>query len=271
MIKMINLESRDFDAAATFDCGQCFRWDANDGIYTGIADGRVCRVSGSTIMCPDSDNEFWQNYFCTDKDYGKLKTDLLNADPKLKPCIEYGSGIRILRQPLWETVVSFIISANNNIPRIRKIISALCKSFGTSIQYAGETFYSFPSPENLSALELADLAHLRAGYRDKYILDAAAKFSDKNFDAAKLFEMSTPDAKKKLMEIKGIGSKVADCILLFALGRYEVFPQDVWIKRIMNRVYGTDEKNITAFVGATYGALGGFAQQYLYYYYRDHS
>lgn len=268
---MITLESRDFDAKATFDCGQCFRWDAKDGVYTGIADGKVCRVDGGTVICPDSDNAFWQNYFCTDTDYGKLKAALLSLDPKLEPCIEYGSGIRILRQPLWETVVSFIISANNNIPRIRKIISALCESFGDPIVYDGETFYSFPKPQTLSALDISDLAHLRAGYRDKYILDAAARFSAGDFDSKQLCEMSTPDAKKRLMEIKGVGSKVADCILLFSLGRYEVFPQDVWIKRIMNRVYGTDEKNITEFVGSTYGALGGFAQQYLYYYYRDHS
>lgn len=268
---MIQLDNCDFEAKATFECGQCFRWDAADDGYTGIADGKICKIHGSTIICPDCDNEFWSDYFCLGYDYAGLKKNLLSADPKLKDCIEYGGGIRILKQPLWETVVSFIISANNNIPRIRKIISTLCQSFGDKITYEGITYYSFPSPERLAALDVSDLAHLRAGYRDKYLLDAAEKFATGEVSGEVLRSLPTSDAKKLLLKIKGVGGKVADCILLFALGRYEVFPQDVWIKRIMNQIYGVSEKDTLSFVESTYGALGGFAQQYLYYYYRDHS
>lgn len=268
---MISLENIDFDADATFECGQCFRWNADNGVYTGIVDGKVCRVDGNKVLCPDGDNAFWKDYFCVDTDYSEVKKRLLKVDPKLAPCIEYGGGIRLLRQPLWETAVSFIISANNNIPRIRKIISGLCESFGDKLEACGNVYYSFPSPQRLAGLDLSDLSHLKAGYRDKYILSAAKYFADGNINAEELSQMPTAEVKKKLTEIKGVGSKVADCIMLFSLGRYEVFPQDVWIKRIMSEVYGTDERSTSEFVSKLYGGLGGYAQQYLYYYYRDNS
>ena len=267
---MISLKDCAFEAKATFECGQCFRWDASDGEYTGIADGRVCKIHDNILICPDNDNDFWSKYFCLDYDYDELKKTLLQSDPKLKSCIEYGGGIRILKQPLWETVISFIISANNNIPRIRKIIYTLCQSFGEETEFDGKTYYCFPTAERLSSLDISDLAHLRAGYRDRYLLDAAEKFANGEICEEQLDALPTPEAKKQLLRIKGVGGKVADCILLFSMGRYEVFPQDVWIKRIMNQVYGISEKETISFVENTYGVLGGFAQQYLYYYYRDH-
>lgn len=267
---MIDLSNYDFDAEATFECGQCFRWENGNGGYLGIADGRICRVCDGRVLCRNEDDEFWKDYFCLDMDYKKLKSSLNKSDLKLTDCIEYGGGIRILHQPLWETTVSFIISANNNIPRIRRIISELCRGFGDEIEYEGVKYHAFPDPQRLAAADISELAYLRAGYRDKYILDAAAKFADLSVNEGELVSMDTPEAKKKLMTIKGVGSKVADCILLFALKRYEVFPQDVWIKRIMRLVYGAEDKDILSFVKSTYGNLGGFAQQYLYYYYRTH-
>lgn len=268
---LINEELK-FDAVHTFECGQCFRWNCDEnGIYTGISDGRVCHIKGRELVCSKNDEEFWHKYFDFGTDYTKIHKELIKVDESLKKCIEYGSGIRILRQNVWETIISFIISANNNIPRIKKIIETLCQMYGEKILDGDNIYYSFPSPERLSALKCEDLAPLRAGYRDKYILDAACKVSSGEIDLTSLNQMDDAEAKKTLMKIKGVGGKVADCIMLFSLGRVSVFPTDIWIKRVLNNVYGVDDKNISQFVSEKYGALAGFAQQYLYYYYRDNS
>ncbi len=261
-----------FNAVHTFECGQCFRWNCDDeGVYTGIADGRVCHIKNRELICRDGDEEFWGRYFDFDTDYAKIQSSLIGTDGELKKCIEFGCGIRILRQNVWETIVSFIISANNNIPRIKKIIEMLCQMYGDEISDGDKIYYSFPAPERLAVLECEDLAPLRAGYRDKYILDAAKKVASGEVDLSRLDAMEDAELKKTLMKIKGVGGKVADCIMLFSLGRFSVFPTDVWIKRILNEVYGVGEADIMKFVSEKYGALAGFAQQYLYYYYRDNS
>lgn len=271
---MIRLKN-DFNPEHTFDCGQCFRWNAvgsGKSTYVGVAGGRVCRVCGDTVCCDDADNAFWENYFCADMDYGAIKNTLSEADEKLRAGIEYGYGIRILRQDIWEMIVSFIISANNNIPRIKRIIETLCREFGDRIEtdLDGE-YYAFPSAERLAGLDISDLACLRAGYRDKYIMDAAVKTASGEIDLNAVAQMPTAEAKAELMKIKGVGGKVADCILLFAMSRYEVFPKDVWIKRILNQVYGVSEKETDGFISGRYGGYAGFAQQYMYYYYRENN
>ena len=268
---MINLNDYEFADRATFECGQCFRWVEYEDGYVGIAGKKVCKISDGILACPDEDNDFWREYFCLDMDYQAMKDELLERDATLKGCMDYGLGIRILKQDLWETVVSFIISANNNIPRIRKIVEGLCQSFGERVEFEGKTYYTFPTPQRLAELSVEDLAHLKAGYIDKYILDAAHKFANGKISYESLLKMPTDEARKKLMEIKGVGGKVADCILLFSLSRYEVFPKDVWIKRIMNEVYKVEERDVLAFAEKTFGRYGGFAQQYLFYYYRDNS
>lgn len=268
---------QDFDPIHTFECGQCFRWNQSDNGYIGICGGKVCRVSNDTIYCPDSDNEYWTNYFSADTDYSEIKKYLESHDETLKKCIDFGGGIRILHQDIWETIISFIISANNNIPRIKKILETMCREFGDKIDFKynsklgipeGE-YYSFPEPEHLNSLSIEDLACLRAGYRDKYIMDAAEKVSSGEVNLKDIPEMPTELAKKELLKIKGVGGKVADCILLFSMGRYELFPKDVWIKRILNQVYGVEEKETDSFVTEKYGNYAGFAQQYMYYYYRE--
>lgn len=263
------IKDLDFDSIHTFECGQCFRWNLSDRGYVGVAADKVCLAEDNNIICNDGDEDFWRDYFRADMDYAAIKKRLLKSDGKLNPCIEYGGGIRILHQDLWEMIISFIISANNNIPRIKGIIEKLCESFGEPVEFQGEVFYSFPTAEKLSTLERVNLAHLKAGYRDRYILDAAQKVASGEVDLKALPNMPTADAKKMLMQICGVGSKVADCILLFALGRFEVFPQDVWIKRILKDVYNVEEKDVDAFAKDTYGDYAGIAQQYLYYYYRD--
>ncbi len=269
---------KDFDLKHIFDCGQCFRWNADgDGSYIGVARGRALRIkqSGDTLTLYDtSEKDFesvWRGYFDLDRDYGEIKKKLA-SDDVMRAAVLYGGGIRILNQDLWETVVSFIISASNNIPRIKGIIERLCAAFGKEIEYGGEIYYSFPDFEALARLTPEDLAPIRAGFRDKYIIDAARRFASGDIDEKYIRSLDAEGAKKELMRINGVGNKVANCILLFGLSHTEAFPVDVWIKRIMEYCYFDGEESIEAisrFALERFGDLGGFAQQYLFFYARE--
>ncbi len=190
----------------------------------------------------------------------------------MKDAISYGDGIRILNQELWEAVISFIISASNNIPRIKGIIERFCENYGEEIHYMGKTYYSFPTIDKTASLSKEDLAIIRSGFRDKYIIDAASKFKNGELSGEYISSLSTPDAKKTLMTIHGVGNKVSDCILLFGLGRANSFPVDVWIKRIMEYCYFDGEQSIdtiSEFANNKFGEIGGYAQQYLFFYARE--
>lgn len=267
-----------FDLCHIFECGQAFRWNKNeDGSYSGVAGKKALTISKNredivlyATSCEDFEG-FWKNYFDLNTDYLKIKA-ALSHDAALKTASEFGGGIRILRQDLWESVASFIISANNNISRIKKIVELLCSSFGEELTYMGKRFYTFPTPEKIATLELSDLAVIRAGFRGKYILDAAKKFADGRISEHELRAMPTDAAKKALMTINGVGEKVASCIILFSLSRCESFPVDVWIKRIMEHIYFDGEKTvgeISDFAHKKFADLGGYAQQYLFYYARE--
>ena len=255
-----------------FECGQCFRWNSDaDGSYIGVVENEVvrARIADNTFILDGTTNEaFWKNYFDLNADYTEIKNKL-NKDKILKKCIEYGYGIRILKQEPFEAIISFIISANNNIPRIKKIIEALCRLYGQRLEFEGREYYTFPTAQTLAKLEISDLAPIRAGFRDKYIIDAARKISSSEVDLQKIHAMSTVQARNELMKIKGVGKKVADCVLLFGFSRLDVFPQDVWIKRILNDAYSVAPTNIDEFSRNKFGAYGGLAQQYLFYYHRD--
>lgn len=266
----------DFDLFQTFECGQCFRWDKiSDNAYIGIAKNKVLKIEkkdNSFILYNTTKEDFdniWYHYFDFDTDYSAIKTALRN-DSVMQTAIAYGEGIRILRQDLWETVVSFIISASNNIPRIKKIISAFCEHFGEELEYMGKIYHLFPTPEVTASLSLEDLSVVKAGFRDKYILDAAVRFVSGDMDI--LPELDDSSAKKQLMTIKGVGNKVADCVMLFGLYRYGSFPVDVWIKRIMEYCYFDKEQkisDISDFAYSKFGQYCGFAQQYLFFYARE--
>lgn len=252
-----------------FECGQCFRFERDaDGVYRGVSGNKICKVRGRQIYCKTEDKEYWKRFFAIDTDYNKICKELLSRDEKIKKCIDFGYGIRILRQDVWETTVSFIISANNNIPRIKKIVEKLCEMFGEATEFEGKLYYAFPTPEKLASIPVEELSVLKAGYRDKYIIDAAQKIASGEVNLEEIEKLDDEKAKKALMKIKGVGGKVADCIMLFALGRFSVFPTDVWIKRILSDVYNVSGNESEAFVKDKYGELSGFAQQYLYYYYR---
>lgn len=271
----------DFVLSHIFLCGQCFRFNPHpDGGFIGTAKGKTVRITqeDKTVVFHNTSMEnfesVWRDYFDLDRDYGEIKKSLTKDNDKImENAIEYGKGIRILKQDLWETVISFIISASNNIPRIKKIINTLCYEFGTPHTYENETFYSFPEPEVIARLSPEDLSVIRAGFREKYILACAKAVVSGEFDLDALNTMSTEDAKKSLMSLSGVGNKVSDCILLFALNRFDSFPIDVWIKRIMEFCYFNNEKQtvdtISQLAKNKFGVLGGIAQQYLFYYAHD--
>ena len=198
-----------------------------------------------------------EEYFDLNTNYTELKNKLASIDNHLKRSIEYGKGIRILNQDLWETIISFIISANNNIPRIKGIIERLCETFGED---TGDG-YSFPTADRLADLTVEDLAPLRAGFRAKYIIDAARKISSGEVDIEKIKNLPFDEAKAELLKIKGVGEKVAQCALLYGFGRIEAFPVDVWVKRIVAELY---PNGLPECIKGT----EGIAQQYLFHWRR---
>lgn len=267
----------DFEPAHIFECGQCFRWDQEpDGSYTGIAKNRAVNIekrNGNIIINNTSlgeFNEIWQDYFDLDFDYSALKQQL-STDEVLSRAIKSGEGIRILNQDLWECIISFIISANNNIPRIKGIIKNLCAQFGQRMNIDGKIMYTFPDVSELKGVKVEELEPLKCGYRDKYIVDAVAKVNSGEVDLKIVANGLYDEAKRELLKIKGIGSKVADCILLFGAGKRNAFPVDIWIKRVMETLYEKElgKRDISEFAKERFGNYGGFAQQYLFYYMRE--
>jgi N-glycosylase/DNA lyase len=187
--------------------------------------------------------------------------------------LQYGKSIRILKQDPWEMLISFIVSQNNNIPRIKKIIQALCENFGTEIISENERNFTFPAPVQLERATQNELKQIGLGYRDGYIMDAISKISWGEIDLDRIQKSDTGQARSELMKIKGVGGKVADCILLFGLSRYEACPHDVWVKRIFSEKYRIEkinEKKGYEFAQKKWGAYAGIAQQYLFYYEREH-
>ncbi len=253
----------------TFDCGQCFRWTKGEnGAWTGVAGGRAVTMmqKDDEIVFFDtskSDVEtFWVGYLDLEHDYTRVAEPFAD-DEYLCAAAKFGKGIHILRQEPLEALISYIISSNNNISRIKKIVEAFCVIYGDEIEYRGMKYHAFPTLEQLSAVTVEGIAPIRAGFRDKYIFDAAQKLVSGEIDLDAVSAMTTDDARAQLMKIKGIGQKVADCVMLFGFARYEVFPKDVWIKRVMNDVYGD------AFDEHRFGADAGIIQQYFYHYARN--
>lgn len=285
-MKYIYKGIKDFDLDHIFDCGQCFRWTKQeDGSYTGIAFGRVVnmQVAGDNKdelvidgCCEEDFNNIWRPYLDMDRDYGAVKVTLAEGDDVMVRAIEAGAGIRILKQDLWETMVSFIISQNNNIPRIKGCIEKLAKLAGEKAgEYGGAEYYNIPSPETLAQMTVEDLAPIRLGYRAPYLIETAQQVLAKggmDAVAAELAAIDNPDeACEYLRQFQGIGPKVASCIALFGLARLDAFPIDVWVRRVMNRLYNIEEKDIkgmSAYAKEHFGENGGIAQQYLFYYIR---
>ena len=278
-----NIDS--FELKDIFDCGQCFRWNIEeDGSYTGVFKGNVLNVKKQANkvtfkgICTGSIKEIVEDYFDLKRDYKKIKETLSKIDPFMEESIKYGNGIRILNQDLWETIISFIISANNNIPRIKGIIERLSKNYGKEIDYNGKKYYTFPTAEELKDVSVEKYRELGLGFRDirlyettKMILENKVNLNDLQNNP------NTMEVRETLLTLSGVGPKVADCILLFSdLKRFEVFPIDVWVRRVMNDLYIKNEdetkvskKQIEKIAKEKFGDLAGLAQQYLFYWRRE--
>ncbi len=280
MAKYVIENVRDFHPEHIFECGQCFRWNRqDDGSYTGTAMGRIVNIrlcpegdegekacAGKVIIknaSPEDYEKIWRQYLDLDRDYGMIKQRLSAGDEVMENAVAAGRGIRILKQDLWETIVSFIISQNNNIPRIKGCIEKLSALAGERLEdYDGQAVYALPTVERLARLESDDLAPVRLGYRAPYLIKTARMVAEKGL----------PENYEEVSALCGVGPKVANCITLFGLHDLSSFPIDVWVRRVMNEMYGFEEKDVrgmAAFAAERFGELGGIAQQYLFYYIRS--
>ncbi len=275
---------KSFEPKHIFDCGQCFRWNLQqDSSYTGVFKGNVINVNRQDNkiifkgICEQNIIKTVIDYFDLDTNYDQIKERLSKIDDNLKKSIKYGEGIRILKQDLWETIISFIISANNNIPRIKGIIERLSKTYGQKIVWNQKEYYTFPTPQELSKASVLDLRKLGLGFRDVRVYETTNMILNNVINLDKLKEeKDIAKLRNSLLSMPGVGPKVADCIMLFALRRFEVFPIDVWVRRVINELYiknedetKVDKKQIEKLAKEKYGNLAGLAQQYLFYWKRE--
>lgn len=256
----------DLDLAQTLDCGQSFRWtEHEDGSFSGIAFGKfvTVRLENNILYIENTDKKnfekIWYDYFDLSLDYGKIRDEISMLHPVLCEAAKYAPGIRILRQEPYEALCTFIISQNNNIKRIKGIVQRLCEYFGEKI----EGGYAFPTAEKMAQLTPDDLAPLRAGFRNRYLIDASQKVASGAVDLEKCRYCDYDEARAELMKITGVGVKVADCTLLFGLHRIEAFPVDVWMKRAMEKLFPDMKPE-------DFGEYAGIAQQYIFHYSRMH-
>lgn len=263
-----------FDPAATLGCGQAFRWERTQDGFFVFAQDRACllRQEGeSTVLeCEEGDLAFFENYFDLARDYAAINARVCAFGiPRLSAAARFGRGIRILNQGAEETIFSFIISQNNNIPRIRGILSRLCEALGGERAFSGRTFRAFPSAEALAGQGEAFYRSLGCGYRAPYLAKTAGILASAG--TAELYALPSPQLREALLRLPGVGPKVADCILLFAFHRTSAFPVDVWMEKAYRRLGGTvcGREKIASACAEKFGALGGYVQQYLFYFERE--
>ena len=283
--KYIIKDIKSFELKDIFDCGQCFRWnEQEDGSYTGVFGENVLNVSKKNNeiifkgICKENIKQTVEKYFDLNRNYEEIKDELSKIDENMKKSIEYGRGIRILNQDLWETIISFIISANNNIPRIKGIIERLSKKYGKEIEWKGNKYYTFPTAEELRDVTVQEYRELGLGFRDIRLYETTHMILDKKINLEEMQKNpNTMEVREQLLSLSGVGPKVADCILLFStLKRFEVFPIDVWVRRVMNDLYihnpdetKVNKKEIEKIAKEKFGNLAGLAQQYLFYWRRE--
>ena len=285
---------KDFNIKQILECGQCFRWERiTDTDYIIVAYRRVIEViqEGSTVTILNTNmkdfNEIWKEYFDLGVNYGEIKEEL-SKDELLRKSVEFGYGIRILNQDPFEMLISFIISARNSIPSIMKTIKKISERWGDKIEYKGNIYYAFPTPEQLKEATLEEIKETGASFRSKYIVDTIGKVNDvidaknngtlneelKQFDLEYIKSLPTDECHKALQNFMGVGAKVADCIMLFSMAKKSAFPVDVWIKRAMIHFYLAPDvslNKIRVFGRDKFGELSGMAQQYLFYYARENN
>ncbi|MDS0526100.1 8-oxoguanine DNA glycosylase [Clostridium sp. SHJSY1] len=273
---------KNFNIKQIVECGQCFRWEKVEELnYIGVAYGRVIEVIQKkdivTILNSNEEDfkNIWLSYFDLERDYSDVKKSLAN-DEILSKSVEYGYGIRLLNQEHFEILISFIISARNSIPSISKTIKKISEKWGNPIEYKGKKYYTFPTPAEFKDATLEEIQETGASFRSKYILDTISNVNNAKklgeYDLDYIASLSADECHEELQKFKGVGAKVADCIMLFSMKKYSAFPVDVWVKRAMMHFYNAEEgslNKIRIFARNKFGESAGFAQQYLFYYARE--
>ncbi len=265
-----------FNLEHTLECGQAFRWEKSGDLYTGAIgdaavkvsfDGRKLAVEAS----PGADKKRIADYFGLNEDLPRIYKKM-GGDPNIKKAIKKYRGLRILNQDRWECLASFILSSYTNIPRIKKMIASLSRRLGKRLVLGGMESYSFPPAGRIARADIKTLRGLGLGFRAAYIKDTAQKIASKKFDLDELEDLNYSEARERLMSLKGVGGKVADCVLLFSFKKYEAFPVDVWIKRGIEELYFDGKtaapEKAAEFARERFGAYAGYAQEYLYHYLR---
>lgn len=269
---------KNFELSHIFDCGQCFRWEQQEnGNYIGVAFGKVIEVektNNDVILYNTNEEEFkniWCNYFDLYRDYDAIK-EILSKDELLRKSVEFGWGIRLLQQQPFEIIISFIISANNRIPMIKRAINNMAEKWGKPITYKDKIYYTFPSIDDLENCTIDELEKCGTGFRAKYIKNTIDAILRGDIDINYIKDLDDDMCHSELQKISGVGPKVGDCIMLFSMNKYSAFPVDVWVKRAMQHFYLAPDvslKKIREFGRDKFGQLSGFAQQYLFYYARE--
>ncbi len=290
---------RNFNIKQILECGQCFRWDKiSDTNYILVAYGRVIEVlqnDDEVVIYNSNEEDFkniWLNYFDLERNYDEIK-EVLAQDEILRKSVEFGYGIRILNQDPFEMLISFIISARNSIPSIKKTVKKICEAFGQKIEYKGEEYYTFPTPKDIKGATLEEIQATGASFRSKYIVDTIrnvnealevkedminnpTKYNERpeilDFDLEYIKSLNDDECHIALQKFMGVGAKVADCIMLFSMTKHSAFPVDVWVKRAMIHFYVAPDLSLNkmrVFARDKFGALSGMAQQYLFYYARE--
>lgn len=280
-MKQYKFKNTSFVPEHIFENGQAFRWKKeDDNSFTVVHKNHLLNVKKQDeeiilTGCDEEEfNKYWYDYFNMDTDYEKIKEEFSKVDINLKNAVQFGSGLRVLKQDPFEMIITFIISANNQIPRIQKSVNMIAQFLGEKIgSFNGQDYYSFPSPETLAKITDEQLAMLKVGYRDKYIKETTLAIANGEFDLEAVKQMETMEAQKYLCSLKGVGPKVADCIMLFGYNKMDAFPVDTWVKKVMNEYYFDEEitnpKKIRLAGLEKFGKDAGLAQQYLFYYARE--
>ncbi|MDD4569645.1 MAG: DNA glycosylase [Tepidanaerobacteraceae bacterium] len=268
-----------FNLEIIADGGQAFRWNRQeDGKYIGVVGNYVIETiqkDDKLIIDSNADIngiEYIKEYFDIARNYKEIEKELTEFT-ELVPVLHYCSGYRILFQDPWETAISFIISANNHIRNIKKTIENICEDYGQTIEYKGKIYYTFPTPDTLARLSENELRHTKCGYRARYIIETSRMVADGKVDIYGLKALPTAKIRKELLKFPGVGRKVADCIMLYSMRKFDVFPIDVWIKRIVEQIYFDGKKmslsKLQEFAEKKFNDRAGFVQQYLFHYSRS--
>ena len=276
----LKIKVKCFNLKYTLECGQCFRWKKTDeDYYVGVIKDRVIKIKQVKdtlyIISSNMDNleDIVIYYFNLDLDYTSIEKRISIVDDNVKKAVTNTSGLRFLKQDFFETIISYIISANNNIPRISKSVNEISRRYGSEVELDGEKYYLFPTPEQLKNVKVEEYRECGVGFRDKYIYNTVAKINNKEIDLDELFKMDTQNLKKELLSLMGVGPKVADCILLFSCSRLEVFPVDTWVEKIMTKLYFNNKeaskKQIQDYAKNNFKNDAGIIQQHLFYNIRE--